>query len=112
ELHRVWVVEATLKEGARHVYGRRVFYIDEDSWAIAVTDKYDIGGEVWRVSEEQSINWYDVAMIFGTVEVDSDLRSGRYLATGLRSGQPRFFEKLERTSADYTPAVLRALGVR
>ena len=32
ELHRVWVVEATLKEGARHVYHKRIFYLDEDSW--------------------------------------------------------------------------------
>ena len=31
ELHRVWVVEATLKEGKRHVYSKRTFYLDEDS---------------------------------------------------------------------------------
>ena len=31
ELHRVWVVEATLKEGKRHIYAKRVFYVDEDS---------------------------------------------------------------------------------
>ena len=36
ELHRVWVVEATLKEGMRHQYKRRTFYIDEDSWQIVV----------------------------------------------------------------------------
>jgi hypothetical protein len=112
ELHRVWVVEATLKEGARHLYGKRVFYIDEDSWSIAVTDKYDMAGELWRVSEQHSINCYDVPMLYATVEVHSDLRSGRYLVLGLRNGQPRFFEKIKRSSADYTPAVLRALGVR
>jgi hypothetical protein len=33
ELHRVWVVEATLKEGKRHVYSKRTFYLDEDSWS-------------------------------------------------------------------------------
>ena len=33
ELHRVWVVEATLREGKRHVYSKRTFYLDEDSWA-------------------------------------------------------------------------------
>jgi hypothetical protein len=112
ELHRVWVVEATLKPGARHIYRKRVFYIDEDSWSIAVTDKYDLAGELWRVSEQHSINCYDVPMLYGTVEVHSDLRSGRYLVMGLRSGQARFFEQIKRSSADYTPAVLRALGVR
>ena len=112
ELHRVWVVEATLKEGARHIYRKRVFYIDEDSWSIAVTDKYDLAGELWRVSEQHSINCYDVPMLYGTVEVHSDLVAGRYLVTGLRNGQPRFFENIKRSSADYTPAVLRALGLR
>jgi hypothetical protein len=112
ELHRVWVVEATLKEGARHIYSKRVFYIDEDSWSIAVTDKYDMAGKLWRISEQHSINCYDVPMLYGTVEVHSDLSSGRYLVLGLRNGQPRFFEKIKRSSADYTPAVLRALGVR
>jgi len=112
ELHRVWVVEATLKSGARHIYGKRVFYIDEDSWSISVADEYDTAGELWRVAEQHSINCYDVPMLYGTVEVHSDLRSGRYLVMGLRNGQPRFFEKIKRSSADYTPAVLRALGNR
>src|SRR3546814_8151734 len=30
ELHRVWVVEATLKPGKRHVYAKRRFYLDEE----------------------------------------------------------------------------------
>ena len=76
ELHRVWVVEATLKPGATHVYAKRVFYIDEDSWMIAVTDKYDTHGELWRVAEQHSINCYDVPMLYGTVEVHSDLSRG------------------------------------
>ena len=110
ELHRVWVVEATLKAGARHIYGKRVFYIDEDSWMIAVTDKYDLGGALWRMAEQHSINCYDVPMLYGTVEVHSDLRSGRYLAMGLRTGVPGFFRTIKRNPADYTPAALRALG--
>ena len=112
ELHRVWVVEATLKPGASHIYAKRVFYIDEDSWMIAVTDKYDTRGELWRVAEQHSINCYDVPMLYGTVEVHTDLRSGRYLAMGLRSGEPRFFTSIKRDPGDYTPAALRALGTR
>jgi hypothetical protein len=110
ELHRVWVVEATLKPGASHIYGKRVFYIDEDSWMIAVTDQYDLGGALWRVAEQHSINCYDVPMLYGTVEVHSDLKSGRYLATGLRTGVPAFFRSIRRNPADYTPAALRGPG--
>ena len=43
ELHRVWVVEATLRKGFSHLYDKRRFYIDEDSWAIPAVDLYDEG---------------------------------------------------------------------
>ena len=112
ELHRVWVVEATLKAGTSHVYKKRTFYIDEDSWTILVSDKYDARGELWRVSEQHSINFYDVPMLYGTVEVHHDLQSGRYLAMGLRNDEPKVYEKIKRSAADFTPAGLRGVGTR
>ena len=112
ELHRVWVVEATLKEGTSHIYRKRTFYIDEDSWMIMVTDKYDARGELWRVSEQHSINFYDVPMAYGTIEVHHDLQSGRYLAMGLRNEEPKVYEKIKRSAADFTPAGLRGIGTR
>jgi hypothetical protein len=51
ELHRMWVVEATLKAGMRHMFPKRTFYIDEDTWTILVEDMYDAQGKVWRTSE-------------------------------------------------------------
>lgn len=51
ELHRVWVVEATLKDGMRHMFPKRTFYIDEDTWMILVADMYDAQGKVWRTAE-------------------------------------------------------------
>ena len=51
ELHRVWVVEGTVKPDKRHTIARRVFYIDEDHWMIAAVDGYDTRGDLWRVSE-------------------------------------------------------------
>ncbi|OYT95892.1 MAG: outer membrane lipoprotein-sorting protein, partial [Pseudomonas sp. PGPPP3] len=41
EMHRVWLVEATLKTGERHVYAKRRFYLDEDSWSILMAENYD-----------------------------------------------------------------------
>ena len=112
ELHRVWVVEATLKEGTRHIYNKRTFYIDEDSWAILVSDKYDARNELWRVSEQHSINFYDVPMFYGTLEVHHDLQSDRYLAMGLRNEEAKVWEKTKRSAADFTPAGLRGIGTR
>lgn len=50
ELHRVWVVEGDLKPGERHVYSRRVLYIDEDTWAPLWSEGYDLRGLLWRTS--------------------------------------------------------------
>lgn len=59
ELHRVWVVEATLKEGKRHVYSKRRYYIDEDSWAVSAAESYDSRGELWRVPLLMTVQAYD-----------------------------------------------------
>ena len=112
ELHRVWVVDATLKAGTSHIYARRTFYIDEDSWNVILIDKYDGRGQLWRFSEQHSENWYDVPMWFGTIEVHHDLQSRRYIAMGLRSEEKVIYQPIKRTAADYTPQNLRNLGTR
>jgi hypothetical protein len=94
ELHRVWVVEGRLKEGQRHVYSRRVFYADEDSWQILVSDSYDARGRLWRVAEAHALNYYDVPVLWDTLQVHHDLRDRRYFAFGFDVGlaAPRFEE--------------------
>jgi Protein of unknown function (DUF1329) len=51
ELHRAWVVEAVVKGDKRHSFAKRVFYIDEDSWAMLHVDMYDAKGGLWRAQE-------------------------------------------------------------
>jgi len=112
ELHRVWVVDAKLKKGTSHLYARRTFYLDEDSWAALLIDKYDGRGELYRTAEQHSITLYDVPMFFGTVELHYDLQSGRYLALNVRSGDDKMYEPAKLTAADFAPASLREAGVR
>ena len=50
ELHRVWVVEATVKKGARHAVSKRINYHDEDTWATTLMDGWDPQGKLWRTS--------------------------------------------------------------
>ncbi|MDX9716363.1 MAG: DUF1329 domain-containing protein [Thauera sp.] len=51
ELHRVWVVEATVAQGKRHAVPKRRFYIDEDSWTVLLADGYDAEGKLWRTTQ-------------------------------------------------------------
>jgi len=111
ELHRVWEVEATLKEGARHIYAKRTFFIDEDSWSAAVIDQYDTRGELWKLSEGHSLQFYDVNTSWLAAETLHDLTSGRYLVTGLSNEEPKFMTwgtKVKRRA--FTSAALRRAG--
>jgi hypothetical protein len=112
ELHRVWVVEATVKPGTSHLYARRTFYIDEDSWQMLAADQYDSRGQMWRVSEAHCINYYDAQVFWSTLEVHIDLQNGRYLAVGLDNENAMYDFTIKRTPADYTPDSLRREGLR
>jgi len=113
ELHRVWVVDSTLKPGTRHLYSRRTLYVDEDSWQILAVDCYDSRGKLYRVQEGHVINYYDVPTLWTTLELVMDLSNGRYLALGLQNEEPRSYDfTIKRTPADYQPSVLLMRGVR
>lgn len=108
EKHRVWVVEATLKPGARHIYAKRRFYVDEDSWQIAQSDQYDSRGELWRSGELHAIQHYDHNFTYNVLETSYDLISARYYAGGMSNEErsPMRVGFVSRTS-DYTPSDLR-----
>ncbi|MGM0563353.1 MAG: DUF1329 domain-containing protein [Pseudomonadota bacterium] len=113
ELHRTWVVESTLKESQRHIYKRRTFYVDEDSWQVASVDIYDNRDELWRVSNGHIITYYDIPTAWTTVEEHVDLQSGRYLVIGMNNEEPSTYTfGLDRTAADYQPSSLRRAGRR
>ncbi|WP_420476334.1 DUF1329 domain-containing protein [Noviherbaspirillum sp. ST9] len=112
ELHRVWVVEATLKPGARHIYGKRVFYIDEDSWTVAVKEQHDGRGQLWRVGEAQMMQFYDVPLPYYAFENMYDLQDGRYFVAGFSNEEKpwRFAAKARRN--DFDPDALRRAGTK
>ncbi len=112
ELHRVWVVEANLKKGTRHIYHKRVYYFDEDSWTAALADNYDARLEIWRPQEAHLINYYDRPLLAQTAEVVYDLQNGRYVALGMTNqGLKWSFD--EKYSVDmFTPAEVRRRGRR
>ena len=112
EKHRVWVVEANLKSGTRHIYKKRVFFIDEDSWQIAVTDIYDNRDELYRVGVAHGINYYEVPAQWSTLEVFHDLQSRRYIAMGLDNEAKMYNFSADLKDKSFTPSALRREGRR
>jgi hypothetical protein len=79
EMHRVWVVEATVKQGMRHLAPKRTFYVDEDSWNPLVADDYDGQGKLWKVREGYSIPVYETGACDVSAFAQYNLLEGRYV---------------------------------
>lgn len=111
ERHRVWVVEATLKTGVAYPYAKRRFYLDEDTWQVALEDIYDPSGGLWRHGEHHMVEYYDAKVPWYAANVWYDLKSGAYLTHGMMNEEvrPIVFNKLQEW-VSYGPDALRRLG--
>lgn len=114
ELHRVWVVEATLKPGMSHVLAKRTFYLDEDSNIIALADGYDGRGNLWRAYTMPLMQAYDVPLMFQSPYVAHDLSNGNYMVTGLTNErkQPAYVWNTKAKWDDFQVDAIRRRGTR
>lgn len=108
EKHRVWVIEAEAREGIKHLYRKRVFYLDEDSWIVLAQDIYDDRRQFWRYSESHSVNFSQVPVMVNGVQVHYDLQSRRYVIINLTNEEKELVEYDWEVSPDYfTPPSLK-----
>jgi hypothetical protein len=113
ELHRVWVIEATLRPGELHRYARRIFYLDEDTWQVSMEEDYDDDEKLWRFGNHPAMLFYDVLVPWYRATVHYDFRTGAYLASELdnQSGIPRQWGWKGEIN-DFLPVNLRRMGTR
>ncbi|MES2257448.1 MAG: DUF1329 domain-containing protein [Pseudomonadota bacterium] len=113
ELHRVWVLEGKVKSGMRHLYAKRVMYVDEDTWNAVMADHYDARGELWRVAMVNMVYAYELQAYHVRVTVYHDLVSGAYMADRLTNEQPKAarINTGELKPSDYTPDAARQSGL-
>ncbi|MEE4144395.1 MAG: DUF1329 domain-containing protein [Halieaceae bacterium] len=111
EKHRVWVVDSTLKEGQRHLYSRRTFYIDEDTWVAAAGEMYDGRGQLWRLQYLYGVNLYDRKSGYGSAYGAYDLLQNIYNLNGkLIPG--RYSSGVDQDDKYFTPKGIARSGVR
>ncbi|MFZ6049719.1 DUF1329 domain-containing protein [Pseudomonas sp. CR3202] len=112
EKHRVWVVEGTLKSGARHIYAKRRFYLDEDSWVALASDQYDARGQIYRGSFAFLSQSYDKEVPDTTPFVIYDLVGNSYNINGIVGpyGGIRYIDPL--TKAQWAAESLAGAGIR
>ncbi len=113
ELHRVWEIEATLKAGSKHVYGKRVFFLDEDSWSVLYEDAYDTRKQLWRVSMFPMIQFYDAKVPWYRANIWHDLNNGGYLFSNVDNEIKTPWKFGEKGKwGEFQPDSLRRIGTK
>ena len=113
ELHRVWVVEATLAPGKRHALPKRRFYLDEDTWFAVLADSWDAKGQLWHTGLTLPFIVPELPAVAVIPFVIHDLLKGAYSASSLFNERQRHYQIVpRRPENDFSPATVAAEGIR
>lgn len=113
ELHRVWVVDATLAPGKRHLAPHRRFYVDEDTWFIVYCDAWDDEGRLWKFSQALMYVVPDLPAVVPASQFVYDLIGGGYvLAFAFNDEAVQYKLTPPHRESEYSPETLAAEGVR
>ncbi len=114
EPHRVWVIEATERGGRSHRFGKRVFYVDEDSWNVVMVENYDRDDKtLWRFQEGHLVALYDAQTANSAPVVTYDFKDGRYFVNRLSAqDKPIQYDLPDMRESDFLPASVKARYAR
>jgi hypothetical protein len=114
ELHRVWVIEATLAEGKRHLAPKRRYYLDEDTWIAVLADHWDTNGQLWQMGFANPIAMPDIPATappqnFGFY----DLVSGAWYCDSVLNDAKEQYKLMPRyDDTTFTPEAMAGEGIR
>jgi tetratricopeptide (TPR) repeat protein len=108
ELHRVWVIEASERGGKTHAFGKRTFYVDEDSWNVVLVENQDRDGRLWRFQEGHLVTSYDVGSTNAYPIVTYDLKDDRYFVHRLLAEEPPLQFNVPMREQEFLPSSVQA----
>lgn len=114
ELHRLWVIEATVAAGKRHQSSKRRYYLDEDTWTAVLADHWDAKGQLWQMGFATPIVMPDIpATASPSVFGFYDLISGAWYYDSLLNDASEQY-KIVPPYPDtvFTPDAMAGEGVR
>jgi len=113
ELHRVWVVEATLRAGQRHQVARSRYYCDEDTWQCVLGDRWDANGQLWKTLWTIPYVLPDVPATWGNTTGFYDLLANVAFAALVYNEKRAQIAPLPRINdKDFSPEALSGESVR
>lgn len=114
ELHRVWVLEASLKPGQRHQAPKSRYYVDEDTWVAVLADRWDGSGQLWKTLWSHPVVLPDLPATTPQQQWGfNDLVSGTWYASGVVNERPLHYKLVpSRPGSFFTPEAMAGDGVR
>lgn len=119
ELHRVWEVVGTVKQGVRHSSPKKTLYFDEDSWLLVAGDDFDVQGKLWRAKENFTAMQWEIGACATNGTGLTDLASGRFILDTTVIGSGKDVKYFPPTAKDprftdnyFTSGNLSSLGQR
>lgn len=113
ELHRVWVLEATLRPGQRHQAVKNRYYCDEDNWQCVMGDRWDANGQLWKTVWGMNMVAPDIPGTVSSHYGYNDLLSGTAFIGNLYTGKPAQYPLRPRyPESNFTPDALAGESVR
>jgi hypothetical protein len=114
ELHRVWVLEASLANGKRNVAAKRRLYLDEDTWQAVLADTWDAQGKLWKTGQAFTLLAADEPSASTLSYTWFDLLSGGwvYAAAINETGGVSYQDYDSKQLTKFTSSALASSGVR
>ncbi|MBT0961183.1 DUF1329 domain-containing protein [Denitromonas iodatirespirans] len=113
ELHRVWVVEASLAPGKRHLAPKSIYYIDEDTWMPLLGDRWDKSDRLWKTMWQMPFVMPDIPAVHTNLYGFYDLVSGAWFTIGIMNETTNQYSVSTRyKDSFFSPDSLAAEGVR
>jgi len=113
ELHRVWVVEASVREGKRHQAPKNRYYCDEDTWICVLGDRWDANGQLWKTLWNQTFVAPDLPGLVGGAMGFNDLISGTAFVANLYNAKNAHYPIVAPfPDSNFTPDAMAAAGAR
>lgn len=114
ELHRVWVVEATVQQGKRHQAPKSRYYIDEDTWVAVLADRWDANGQLWKTVWSHPVVMPDLPATTPQQQFGfNDLLSGAWYMSGVVNEKNTHYRIVNRMpESSFMGDALAGEGVR
>ena len=113
ELHRVWVVDASLRQGQRHQAPKSRYYCDEDTWQCVLGDRWDANGQLWKTVWSYAFVAPDLpGTVTGSIGFNDFLSGTAFIGNLYGSKAKQYVLKQRLPDSNFTPDAMAGEGVR